>query len=93
MSESLEELKLSYSGIFPNSRAAGDVLRLQGLRKATALSHDVAVASAHGSALLEYVVADMEAVGQPVLRTGGHPRGLAGGGSPRTSRIPLVTAS
>ncbi len=90
---SLEELKLSYSGIFPNSRAAGDVLRLQGLRKATALSHDIAVASAHGSALLEYVVADMEAVGQPVLRTGGHPRGLAGGGSPRTSRIPLVTAS
>ena len=90
-SESLEELKLSYSGIFPNNRAAGDVLRLQCVRKATVLSHDVVVASPHGTALLEYVIADMEAVGQPVVRTLDHSPEVAGGGAPGTS-IPLVTA-
>ena len=68
VSDSLAELQLSYSGIFPNNQAAGDVLRLQCLRDATAWSHDVAVASPHGAALLEYVIADMEAVGQRVER-------------------------
>jgi hypothetical protein len=91
VSESLEELKLSYSGIFPNNKAAGDVLRLQCLRKATVLSHDVVVASPHGTALLEYVIADMEAAGQPVVRTHDHSPAVAGEGSPGTS-IPLVTA-
>ena len=69
--DTLEELNLSYSGVFPNNRAVGDVLRLQCLRNATAWSHDVAVASPHGAALLEYVIADMEAAGQPVTRTRG----------------------
>ena len=69
VSDPLEELNLSYSGIFPNNRAAGDVLRLQCLRNATAWSHDVAVASPHGAALLDYVIADMEAAGQRVERT------------------------
>jgi hypothetical protein len=91
VSESLEELKLSYSGIFPNNKAAGDVLRLQCLRKATVLSHDVVVASPHGTALLEYVIADMEAAGQPVVRIHDHSPAVAGGGSPGTN-IPLVTA-
>ncbi len=91
VSESLEELKLSYSGIFPNNEAAGDVLRLQCLRKATALSHEVVVASPHGAALLEYVVADMEAAGQPVLRTHDPPPGMTSEGLSATS-IPLVTA-
>ena len=91
VSESLEELKLSYSGIFPNKEAAGDVLRLQCLRRATALSHDVVVASPHGHALLDYVVADMRAAGQSVLRTDDHPPGVGGGSSPSTS-VPLVTA-
>ncbi len=68
VSTALQELSLSYSGIFPNNRAAADVLRLQCLRDATAWSHDVAVASPHGAALLEYVIADMEAVGQRVER-------------------------
>jgi serine/threonine-protein kinase RsbW len=90
VSESLEQLKLSYSGIFPNNKAAGDVLRLQCLRAATALSHDVAVASPHGTALLEYVLDDMEAIGQPVVRTHDHPRERAAGGSTATT-IPLVT--
>ena len=69
VSDTLADLNLSYSGIFPNNQAAGDVLRLQCLRDATAWSHDVAVASPHGAALLEYVIADMEAVGQRVERT------------------------
>jgi hypothetical protein len=84
VSESLERLKLSYSGIFPNNKAAGDVLRLQCLRNATALSHDVVVASPHGTALLEYVLADMDATGQLVMQTHDHPSEVAGG-------IPLVT--
>jgi hypothetical protein len=69
VSDALEELHLSYSGVFPNNQAAGDVLRLQCLRNATAWSHDVAVASPHGAALLNYVIADMEAAGQSVVRT------------------------
>jgi hypothetical protein len=89
VSDSLEELRLSYSGIFPNHKAAGDVLRLQCLRKATALSHDVVVASAHGTALLEYVLADMEAVGQPVERTHDHRLEVENEHSP-TASTPLV---
>ncbi len=83
VSEALQELELSYSGIFPNNQAAADVLRLQCLRNATAWSHDVAVASPHGAALLEYVIADMEATGQRVERI--EPQG---GAHPDT--IPLV---
>jgi hypothetical protein len=87
VSESLEELRLTYSGIFPNSKAAGDVLRLQCLRKATAWCHDVVVASPHGTALLDYVIADMEAAGQPVVRSHDH---IAG--APVVTGVPLVTA-
>ena len=91
MSESLEELRLTYSGIFLNHRAAGDVLRLQSLRNATALSHDVAVASPHGAALLEYVLADMEAAGRPVAPIPDRLVAVAGRG-PATAGVPLVTA-
>jgi serine/threonine-protein kinase RsbW len=90
VSESLEQLRLTYSGIFLNHRAAGDVLRLQSLRNATALSHDVEVASPHGAALLEYVLGDMEAAGQAVVRTHDHPPGIAGEGA-ATAGVPLVT--
>jgi serine/threonine-protein kinase RsbW len=89
LSESLEELKLSYSGIFPNQMASGDVLRLQCLRDATALCHDVAVASPHGTALLEYVIADMEAAGQAVART----HETLPSGVDSAAGIPLVTRS
>jgi hypothetical protein len=82
LSDALEELELSYSGVFPNNQAAGDVLRLQCLRNATAWSHDVAVASPHGATLLEYVIADMEAAGQPVARA--HDDG------PAYDAVPLV---
>jgi serine/threonine-protein kinase RsbW len=90
VSESLEDLRLTYSGIFLNHRAAGDVLRLQSLRKATALSHDVEVASPHGAALLEYVLADMEAAGQTVVRTRDHPREV-GRDASTARKVPLVT--
>ena len=66
VSDALGELKLSYSGVFPNNQAAGDVLRLQCLRDAATWSRDVAVASPYGAALLQYVIADMEAAGQSV---------------------------
>jgi hypothetical protein len=69
VSGTLQDLNLSYSGIFPNNQAAADVLRLQCLRNATTWSHDVAVASPHGAALLEYVIADMEEMGQRVERS------------------------
>jgi hypothetical protein len=86
VTDSLQELKLSYSGLFPNNQAAADVLRLQCLRDATAWSHDVAVASPHGTALLEYVIADMEAVGQRVERSEARP-----GEGPGDDAAPLVT--
>jgi hypothetical protein len=89
VSETLEVLKLTYSGIFLNRRAAGDVLRLQSLRRATALSHDIVVASQHGAALLEYVLADMEAAGQAVVRR--HEHVPVAGEAPSVG-VPLVTA-
>lgn len=90
VSDSLEELRLTYSGIFLNHRAAGDVLRLQSLRNATALSHDIKVASPHGAALLEYVLADMEAAGQPVAQTADL-RPAVAGETPPEADVPLVT--
>jgi hypothetical protein len=93
VSHALEDLSLSYSGIFPNNQAAADVLRLQCLRNATTWSRDVAVASPHGAALLQYVIADMEAMGQPVARSGGLGAGLGpglGADGPAENRVPLV---
>ena len=50
-----------YSGIFPNTRADGDVLRMQSLNRVTVRAGDVAVVSEHGRELLDYVLADLEA--------------------------------
>jgi hypothetical protein len=55
----LERLGVSYSGVFPNSRCDGDVLRMQSLHRARIKADDVSVASEHGRELLEYVLADM----------------------------------
>jgi serine/threonine-protein kinase RsbW len=55
----LERLGVSYSGIFPNSRCDGDVLRMQSLHRVRIKADDVAVASEHGRELLEYVLADL----------------------------------
>lgn len=55
----LERLGVSYSGIFPNGRCNGDVLRMQSLHRARIAGDDVSVASEHGRELLEYVLADL----------------------------------
>ena len=60
VADHLERLGVSYSGIFPNPRADGDVLRMQSLHRVRVKADDVAVASDHGRELLDYVLADME---------------------------------
>jgi hypothetical protein len=60
VADHLEELGVSYSGIFPNPRADGDVLRMQSLHRVRVKADDVAVASDHGRELLDYVLADLE---------------------------------
>ena len=60
VADHLERLGVSYSGIFPNQRADGDVLRMQSLHRVRVKADDVAVASDHGRELLDYVLADLE---------------------------------
>jgi len=55
----LERLGVSYAGIFPNSRADGDVIRFQSLHRVRISADDVAVASEHGQEILDYVLADL----------------------------------
>ena len=59
VADHLERLGVSYSGVFPNSRCDGDVLRMQSLHRARIKADDVSVASEHGRELLEYVLADL----------------------------------
>jgi hypothetical protein len=59
VADDLERLGVSYSGIFPNSRCDGDVLRMQSLHRVRIKADDVSVASEHGQELLEYVLADL----------------------------------
>lgn len=59
----LERLGVSYSGVFPNSRTDGDVLRMQSLHRARVAADDIAVASDHGRELLAYVLADLPGSG------------------------------
>ncbi len=59
VADHLERLGVSYSGVFPNSRCEGDVLRMQSLHRVRIKADDVAVASEHGRELLEYVLADL----------------------------------
>ena len=54
----LAPLGFSFGGVFPNLHVAGDVLRLQYLHDVEVFADDVAVASSHGRALLDYVLAD-----------------------------------
>ena len=61
VADDLEALGVSSSGIFPNHRADGDVLRMQSLHGVRVRADDVAVASEHGRALLDYVIADLPA--------------------------------
>lgn len=59
VADHLEALGVSYSGVFPNNRCDGDVLRMQSLHRARIKADDVSVASEHGRELLEYVLADL----------------------------------
>jgi serine/threonine-protein kinase RsbW len=61
VADHLEALGVFYSGIFPNTRADGDVLRMQSLNRVTVRPGDVAVVSDHGRELLDYVLADLAA--------------------------------
>jgi hypothetical protein len=59
VADDLERLGVSYSGVFPNSRCSGDVLRMQSLHRVRIKADDVSVASDHGQELLDYVLADL----------------------------------
>lgn len=59
VADHLEALGVSYSGVFPNNRCDGDVLRMQSLHRVRIKADDVSVASEHGRELLEYVLADL----------------------------------
>jgi hypothetical protein len=59
LADHLERLGVSYAGIFPNSHANGDVLRLQSLHRAHIAPDDIAIASDHGRELLGYVLEDL----------------------------------
>jgi serine/threonine-protein kinase RsbW len=59
VADHLERLGVSYSGVFPNSRCDGDVLRMQSLHRVRVKADDISVASDHGKELLEYVLADL----------------------------------
>lgn len=59
VADDLERLGVSYAGVFPNHRAAGDVLRMQSLHRVRVKADDIAVASDHGRELLDYVLGDL----------------------------------
>ena len=63
VADHLERLGVSYSGVFPNHRTDGDVLRMQSLHRVRVKADDVAVASDHGRELLDYVLADLPRTG------------------------------
>ena len=66
VADELESLGVTYAGIFPNTRAHGDVVRLQSLNGVQIAAADVSVASEHGRELLDYVLADLAAAGHEV---------------------------
>jgi GNAT superfamily N-acetyltransferase len=59
VADHLERLGVSYSGVFPNTRTDGDVLRMQSLHRVRVKADDITVASDHGRELLEYVLSDL----------------------------------
>ncbi|MGN6556552.1 MAG: hypothetical protein ACTHLH_00880 [Solirubrobacterales bacterium] len=63
VADHLERLGVSYSGIFPNHRTDGDVLRMQSLHRVRVKADDISVASDHGRELLEYVLSDLPQAG------------------------------
>jgi hypothetical protein len=65
VADHLERLGVSYSGIFPNPRTDGDVLRMQSLHRVRVKADDVSVASDHGRELLDYVLSDLPPAARP----------------------------
>jgi hypothetical protein len=65
VADHLERLGVSYSGIFPNHRTDGDVLRMQSLHRVRVKADEVVVASDHGRELLQYVLSDLPQATQP----------------------------
>ena len=57
----LEQLGVSYAGVFPNRHTDGDVMRMQSLHRVRVKADGIAVASDHGRELLDYVLADLPA--------------------------------
>lgn len=57
--EALEQHGVTFSGVFPNARVAGDVLRLQVLNGVEVDPGTISTASDHGAALLAYVLEDL----------------------------------
>lgn len=57
------DLPFAFAGVFPNRHVSGDVLRLTALNGVDPHPHDIASASEHGRALLDYVLADLDRTG------------------------------
>ena len=57
--EQLEEHGVTFAGVFPNGRVAGDVLRLQSLNGVEVVPEGISTASDHGAELLAYVLDDL----------------------------------
>jgi len=57
--DQLEEHGVTFAGVFPNGRVAGDVLRLQVLNEVRPHPEGISTASAHGAELLAYVLDDL----------------------------------
>jgi len=74
VADPLHRVGMSYSGVFPNPKWHGDVLRLQSVRSGTFCLADVAVASDHGRRLLGYVVDDLGRSGHEVDQGEAAPR-------------------
>ena len=69
LTDEVEELGLSYAGLFLSPVAAGAVLRLQALNGVRIDPGDISVVSDHGRGLLEYVLGDLELAGHEVDRS------------------------
>jgi len=59
VTDQVKELGASFAGVFPNTRADGDVLRMQSLHKHCIEPGEVQVASDHGNELLAFVLEDL----------------------------------
>lgn len=66
--EALDDVGVTFAGVFPNARVEGDVLRLQSLNDVHVSIDDISTVSEHGRSLLGYVIADHERHNPPSNR-------------------------